>query len=266
VPWVGELRDLWTDNHYYPYPRWRRWIEGRIERRVLSSAAGLVTVSEPLAGTLRTKFGRPTAVILNGFDPNDYPCRSAISFQRDALHIVYTGTLYPGRQTLAPLFDALRRLGPLSNKVRVDFYGPRSSIVRETADLFGVEHLIELKGAVSHHEALSRQSGADVLLHLLWTDTSQPGVYNAKLFEYLGARRPILGVGYTENVAAELIRERGAGVTLDDPAKIAAQLEQWVRQKEQTGSIPDLDASVVAGLSREEQTKVLEGFIAQVLS
>ena len=266
VPWVGDLRDLWTDNHCYEYPVWRRRIEERLERRVLSSAAGLVTVSEPLAETLRAKFGRPTTVILNGFDPSDYPCSLAALPRSDGLRIVYTGTIRPGRQTPAPLFEALRRLGPVADKVRVAFYGAPGAFVHEAASRYGVADLVEINAVVSHREVLRRQSEADVLLHLLWTDPEQPGVYNAKLFEYLGARRPILGVGYIGNVAAELIRARCAGVTLDDPVRILTQLEQWIRQKEETGRIPDLDAAATAGLSREEQTKVLEGFLEQVLA
>jgi hypothetical protein len=43
----------------------------------------------------------------------------------------------------------------------------------------------------------------DVLLLLLWNDPRERGVYTGKLFEYLGARRPILGIGPADNVAAD---------------------------------------------------------------
>ena len=52
LPWIGELRDLWVDFHRYDIGRVRQRIERRLERRVLSSAAGLVTVSEPMAARL----------------------------------------------------------------------------------------------------------------------------------------------------------------------------------------------------------------------
>ena len=50
--WVAELRDLWTDHHYNPYPFWRSWVEAHLERTVLQTAVGLVTVSEPLKENL----------------------------------------------------------------------------------------------------------------------------------------------------------------------------------------------------------------------
>jgi hypothetical protein len=93
VPWVGELRDLWTDNHYYTFPTWRRVLETWIERRTLRTAAGLVTVSEPLAQMLRLRYDMPVCVVLNGFDPADYPPVQRLQPDR-FLRIVYTGNVY----------------------------------------------------------------------------------------------------------------------------------------------------------------------------
>src|SRR3954464_12889541 len=45
APWIADLRDLWADNSYYNHPNWRLWIDRLMERAVLRSAAGLVTVS-----------------------------------------------------------------------------------------------------------------------------------------------------------------------------------------------------------------------------
>ena len=66
IPWVAELRDLWADNP--TYPEWRRDIEGHWERSILGSASGLVTVSDPLAASLREKYDMPVIVSFNGFD------------------------------------------------------------------------------------------------------------------------------------------------------------------------------------------------------
>jgi glycosyltransferase involved in cell wall biosynthesis len=73
IPWFAELRDLWVDNHFYSFKGLRRYLEIKLERRVLGSAAGIITVSEPLAETLRLKFKQPVLVATNGFDPCDFP-------------------------------------------------------------------------------------------------------------------------------------------------------------------------------------------------
>lgn len=266
LPWVGELRDLWTDNHYYPYPMWRRVLETWLERRTLRTATGLVTVSEPLARTLRLRYNLPTEVVLNGFDPSDYPPTRPVRSEAQ-LTIVYTGTIYRMHQSAAPLFAALQRLGSRAEQVRVTFYSHSINgivAIRSEAQQYGVEHLLDIRDAVAHREALAQQRAADVLLLLLWNDPRERGVYTGKLFEYLGARRPILGIGPADNVAADLIRERQAGMVSADPAEIAGQLVRWLEAKER-GGIPDLPESVAAGLSREAQARRLEAFLERLV-
>ncbi len=62
-------------------------------------------------------------------------------------------------------------------------------------------------------------------------------------------------------MAAALIRERQAGIVSSDPAEMAGQLSRWLEAQESVADIPDLPASVAAGLSREEQTRRLEQFL-----
>jgi glycosyltransferase involved in cell wall biosynthesis len=261
IPWVAELRDLWVDHHYYNQPGWRQAVETRLERKVLSSAAGLVTVSEPLAESLRTKYGRPTAVVLNGFDPGDYPEETAVNSGQEELRIVYTGATYPGKQDASPLFNALKQLGPLAEKVRIVFYGSYLNTIREKAAEHGVEQQVEVMAPIPYSESLKAQREADVLLLLLWTDTRERGVYTGKLFEYIGARRPILAIGGRDCVAAELIINRQAGFAMNDPQEIAAQLRHWIQVKHDAGMIPAVPAESLAGISREEQVCVLEDFL-----
>ena len=98
----------------------------------------------------------------------------------------------------------------------------------------------------------------------------QPGIDEAnvpaKFFEYLAARRPILGLGLDSGVPAEIIRDRRAGLYVTEPAKVAAQLRLWVDQKQQEGQIPDLPESVGAGLSRSDQFASLMTFLKSALS
>jgi glycosyltransferase involved in cell wall biosynthesis len=260
IPWIADLRDLWVDQHYYRQPAWRKAVEDKLERRVFSSAAGFVTISEPLAETLRTKYGKPTAIVLNGFEPVDYPADSDVPDRDGQIRIVYTGVVHIERQDPTPLFQALKNLGSLAENIRIAFYGPNLGSVRDLATSHNVGHLVEVNDPVPYSDSLKNQAEADILLLLQWNDPAQRGLYTGKLFEYIGARRPILSVGWSDNVAAELIRERNLGVIANDPEQIAAHLKQWLRQK-QLGTIPALPETCTAGLSREEQTSALEEYL-----
>lgn len=98
IPWVAEIRDRWADDPYDPMPRWRLALDRRLERRVLASARGIVTVSETWAQAYRERYGKPTAVIYNGFVPEDTERQpSTAPFgDRCSLRIVHTGAIYAG--------------------------------------------------------------------------------------------------------------------------------------------------------------------------
>lgn len=262
VPWVAEFRDLWTDNQYYQFPAWRKWFEKKIERYTLSTISAAVTVSEPLADALRNKVQVPVATILNGFDPTDYSKITGQIFSKNTLNIIYTGMVYAGKQDPSPLFAALKKIEH-SDKVRIYFYGRYLREVEHLADQYGVRHLITVSDSVPYNQSIQIQMQCDVLLLLLWNDKSERGVYTGKLFEYFGARHPILAIGSEDGVAAELIQSRNAGVISNDPVKLAKQLEQWVMSKMSGEDVFTLPEEVNAGLTRVEQFSQLDSFLTE---
>lgn len=257
IPWVADLRDLWVDHQNYKYAGWRRAIEGRLERRILTSATGLVTVSEPLAAVLRTKYTGPVSVVMNGFDPDDYPDDSHRPKGSPIVRIAYTGMIYEGKQRLEPLFEALAGM-PRRDHVRVTLYGRYLELARRMAAAYAMESLVEVHDAIPYRDSLRVQRESDVLLLLLWSDPREKGVYTGKLFEYIGAGRPILAIGPADNVAADLIAERAAGVVLQDAGDIRRQLERWIDIKQGGAVIPPTSKDAGLGLSREEQARRFE--------
>lgn len=269
VPWVAELRDRWVDDPYDDDPPWRAAALTRLERLTLGSASALVTVSEPWAEWYRHKYAKPVAAIHNGFDPDETekPAEGEKTrwFAPGPLTIVYTGVIYPGFRDPTPLFAALRLIPQAADRLRVVFYGTAPDHVRPIAAACGVLPLIELRPAVPRAEALRIQRAADILLLMQWTDPRDQGHIPAKLFEYLAALRPILGLGLEDGVPARLIRERAAGCFSNDPEAIAAQLKTWLAIHEQDGRVPDLPVEARRGLSRREQYARLEAFLADLL-
>jgi glycosyltransferase involved in cell wall biosynthesis len=263
LPWVAELRDLWSDNPYLNFTPWRRRLEEYLEKWSLSSASGIVTVSEPLANILSTKYQIPVKVILNGFDPEDIPPRGHKFRSNGKLQILYTGSVYEGKRDPTPLFQALHKLDPLSSAVRVDFYGPNLDIVNDLAYQCQVDHIVKTHDPVSRQDALELQVNADILLLLIWDGPKTTGTYTGKLFEYLGTRRPILVIGNPENVAAQLIISKEAGFASLEPEKIASQLKVWIEGKKHD-NLPSLSSDIIRDYTRLEQTKVLEQFLIRL--
>ncbi len=259
VPWIVEFRDRWGEDPYDPLQGWflRRAVQ--TESRLVRSAAALITVSEPWANDYRRKYGKPTWVVYNGFDPKDYGVEPGQgSPDVPQLRIVYTGGIYVGRRDPSALFAALRLMGAAADGVRVEFFGTAVAHVQPLVEEYGVERLVTVHPRVPNTESVAVQKRADVLLIMQWNDPLEQGNVPGKLFEYLAARRPILGLGLETGVPATIIRERGAGVYSNDPAEIARHLGGWLEAKRRDGGIPPLPATVCEGFSRAEQFRTFE--------
>ena len=264
VPWVAEFRDIWVDNPYNTDPIWRQRIDRHIERAVLKNADGIVTVTPVWSDVLARQYGLKVATILNGYAEEDV-VPPPPSRRSNTVSVVYTGAIYPGYRDPSPLFAAIALLGQERERIEIVFYGPEEGDLRPLAARYGVGDRIVVRPRVNHGGSLKIQAAADVLLLLQWNDVKDEGNIPGKFFEYLGARRPILMLGYEQGIMAQMIRQRGAGVVCNEPREIAKQLSRWIAQRP-TG-IPTLDASVAKGLSRTEHYRtyenLLEGIVAR---
>ena len=92
-----------------------------------------------------------------------------------------------------------------------------------------LDGLVRTVGSLDRTAALALQRAADTLLVLAEGNDLRPArsVATGKLFEYLGAGRPVLVIG-AESEAARIVRDAGAGAAVagDDPAAIANELER----------------------------------------
>ena len=232
-PWVADFRDLWTENHYADYSSaLRKRLDQMIESQLFDKADVLVTVSETWADTLRRLTGgrKRVEVIRNGFDAAEF---AGVTRQRpDRWTITYVGNFYGAKQDPTPLLEALRRLltsGRIAmGDVRLKIVGELDPYAQEIVSRLGLVSVTNFTGFVSHRESLAHQVDSSLLLLILHGDRSNQGHVPGKLYEYLGARRPVLAIVPTDFEVAQIIRETGAGVTVD--ATDAAGIEQCLME------------------------------------
>jgi glycosyltransferase involved in cell wall biosynthesis len=266
APWVAEFRDHFAGNPYARLPRWREGIDLRIERHVLRTAAACVAVSEPMVATLKARHAKPALAVLNGFDDQTEVAASYTATASAPLRILYTGVIYPGRRDPGPLFAALQRLGEDRRNIEVVFHGQDLRGVAEAAARYGVADVVHVRGPITYHDSLAQQRQSDVLLLLLCSDPAEAGVYTGKLFEYVGAGRPILAIGAESGVAVDLIRERRLGVATHDTDAIVTALRIWLAEKRGGGSVAPPPMSSRTGLSRREQFTRVDDLLRRLIA
>lgn len=237
VPWVAELRDLWTDNQFYDYPRWRRALERRTEGGLLRSARALVTVSEPLARRLQ-RFGRPVWEVRNGCDPEDFANLGRpeeFGSDRNHLDIVFTGNVYPGHYDVQSFCEGLRLFVQQGGSATVHVAGRNTAALQQEARRCGLAGHFRFAATVPRAQALAMQKHADVLLFFIWA-TGNEGIYSLKLFEYAGAGRPVLAVGPMADVG-RLVVDAGLGTVCTGASEVQAQLRVLLQDKQRQGEL-----------------------------
>jgi glycosyltransferase involved in cell wall biosynthesis len=241
-PWVADFRDLWTQHHYYSYGRIRRAVESRLERRTVGSADALVTVSAPWAELLRQKFHEQAVHwITNGFDPGDFP--SETQELTRTFSISHTGQLYDRKRDPTDLLEVMGdmiREGVIPRaEVRIRFYGsPEPGWLPALVERYGLGDVVEIYGLIPRTEALACQQKSQLLLLLIGPNAPElVGHYPAKIFEYLGSRRPILALGGPPGVVSDLLRETNAGIHIKSGTELQAFLIEAYKEYQQLGRV-----------------------------
>jgi len=241
IPWVADLRDLWSQNHNYSYGPLRKWIDKRLELKTLMLADVLVTVSGPLAEELRALHKEKTIhSITNGFDPEEM--NTSTDNLTTKFTITYTGNIYLKNQETSKLLAALRDLisdrTMKSSDVEVRFYGPKYIWLEKEIEEYSLNGVAKQYGVIARQVSFKKQKESQLLLMLNVEDTKERGVYSLKIFEYLAAQRPILATGGTgHDVVKELLDETKAGIYCSTVEDIKNILNQLYSEYKLTGKI-----------------------------
>ncbi len=265
IPWVAEYRDLWV-NPYNNRNRFYNFFDRKLEKSVMKGCDLLITVSESTAKELEAVHSKRVETIHNGFDEEDYledvPLTSKFT-------LTYTGNIYTGKRDPAPLFQAvaeLNREGKISpEEFETRFFG--GSSVENLLPIIEDHHLKELVkiyGFVSFKESIKRQRESTALLLLEWNNPLARHNYSGKIFEYLGAHRPILAVAYKTGAIDRLLQETGAGILANEVKAIKDVLSRWLEEWHKSGEItsywnPNLNTT------NEYTRKKQAGKLAQLL-
>ncbi|MFN2461962.1 MAG: glycosyltransferase [Candidatus Velthaea sp.] len=236
LPWIADYRDLWTG---YPYSRKssaRQCLERRLERATVRHADAITTVSPALGEELRALFPAQRVIVIpNGVDLVAHA--GAPSQTPNGFRIVYAGQLYGGRRTPEALFAAVRNLRkrgePAGSAIALDFYGGEEPVVDALADRYGIGDAVRAFPRVDRESVLLAQRRAALLLVLLSLDPATANEYGSKLFEYVGAGRPVLAIGPAASVVRDYLSESGLGSFAWDAASCERALlgayERFVR-------------------------------------
>jgi glycosyltransferase involved in cell wall biosynthesis len=165
-------------------------------------------------------------VISNGFDPAPDSEAPPVT---GPIEILHAGEIFTGR-SLVPVLEAAARLRQRhpGRPLRIVTYGALPP--QETARIgaAGLENFIEVRPRIPFGDLFAELKRAHLLLAVVGNHMLYSTPY--KVYDYMAAGRPILGLAPRGAALFELLADSGAGVCVEpgDAAGIERALEQFM--------------------------------------
>jgi glycosyltransferase involved in cell wall biosynthesis len=214
LKWVADFRDPWMEIvHYQNINRsfLTRFIDSKLERSVLKNADVLLTISKDIVNLFKSKVGeKKHSIIPNGFDETDF--KKIESNNNSNFTIAYTGVI---SKTRVP-YSFLKAMNKLINEdgikdLKFVLAGKTCSEFDEAILKNNLSQHFESKGFLPHHESTYILQTSNALLLVVDDVPNNKGFLTGKIFEYLGAKKPIFAVGPTNGDANEIIEKTNSG-------------------------------------------------------
>ena len=272
IPWIADFRDPMAQDGY-PSDSVTRERFLCIEADATEHATFCVFTTPSAARDYRQRY--PTRadrmiVLENGYDEESFiaTCMPRVSYvpaMDRPLILLHSGIVYPSERDPTQLFVALRhlldsrRLDP--NAIRVRF---RASVHDDLLGTLAREHglmdKIELVPAIPYREALAEMMSVDGLLVMQASNCNAQ--IPAKIYEYLRAGKPIIGLTDPVGDTAGVLRAAGldAIARLDVADEIEQVLARFVSDLRQ-GKGQVATAEAVRAASREGRSRLLAGML-----
>ncbi len=271
ICWIADMRDPWTDIFYYHQLkrfRWARKLDLHLEKTILSTASAIVTVSPHLKEVIEKKIPVAFRVIPNGFDEADFT-ESVTRAPSEHFRILHTGHL-AGNQNPESLWKVLYSLCTENEKfreaVQLEFYGSIHSQIIRSLQGYKLTEYARFNPYVSHDKIVEVMRDASLLYFVIPECSYSKGILTSKLFDYIGARRPVLGIGPPDGDAASILNEVGFGgvCDYDDERGIKKRILELFRLWQEKGFTAVSPSDSYLKYSRRYQTEQLAAIFNEI--
>lgn len=277
LAWIADFRDEWTNNPYHLddfYRRVRFKFEKKKELEITSECDFLITNTQFMLDNFikdNPSLKGSSTYIPNGYDEEDFVGLINKRNGQDKFVITHTGSLY-GRRNLTEFLDGLR-IAIESNSIDKNDIEIRivgnvyKKVIDEYAQKYNLVGNIKGFGYVPHRDSIQMLYYSDILLLLIGKGKGSENFYTGKLFEYIKADRPILGIVPEQGAAAQVIKDTKTGLVVE-PENIEAigkALIYYYRQWKKGHIEHNPDWNEIGKYSRRSQTKDLADIIYKLL-
>ena len=267
IKWISDFRDPWTEIDYFqqlPLTKKANKKHHQLEQEVLEKSDMVIVVGE----TMKKKFlkhNHNIEVLTNGFDSYE----NSLTIELDSnFSITHVGSMNTDRNPTI-LWEVLYEISSenidFKNNLRIKFIGKIDDTVIQDIQVFNPKNILRIP-YLDHKEVRKYQASSQVLLLSINQVPNAKGIITGKIFEYLQAKRPILGIGPEDGDAAAILKKTNAGNIVGFNNKIelkAAVLKLYKDFKEEKLFVKSIN---IEQFHRKNITRQLAQVIKKVVS
>ncbi len=268
IKWIADYRDAWTTSEINLVNKGQLFtvlgkIDKRLERKWLSNASFVTSVSYPLAERISKTFNLPGYEIQNGFEIDEFDALGDLG-KFEKFTITYVGTLYPG-QNIELFIDAMKRLideGKLNielNLPGLSFDVEQSDRVRQAMKHY--EKYVSISERIPKKETLIIEKKSHLLLYVGWEGFT--GVIGSKIYEYLASGTKLLVAPGDDSCIDEIMEHSKAGAYHSSVDEVYGFLKNQYMEFENGNTQVNSISSEIMTYSRENQARLLAELITK---
>ncbi len=270
IPWVADYRDGWKLNHVTRFRkdfanRFLQWWEFYFEKKFLGNCKLITGPDEILSEELGKLHHKKFRTVYNGYEELQdliVPKHSKI------LLIAHTGTLTQGQRVEFLLQSILE----LHNEKKIqsgdlliqftglEYYSKQNLRVKN----FNSEILCYLKTThrISREDSLKINAASDFLI--AFTEEKYQAIY-AKVYDYLGAQKPILVLPDDNGLLSNFVKETQTGISFSEKNEFKKFLLEQIELKKSGVDTMKINSSKekIKFYSRQKQAEQMVQFLKE---
>lgn len=268
IPFLADFQDPWSQVDYYQLMKLTPWADRRhkqMEQEVFAQADKITIASPAWKEDLEAIGAQNVDVIYWGYDEDDF---KELEQELDKeFTITHTGLL--GYDRLPDgLFIALKEMVEevpgFAADLRIQLAGQIDYSVLEMLEGLRLKKNLINRGTIARKQVLQLMVNSQLLLLPLNKAANAKGRLPGKLYEYLRARRPVLGLGPRDSDAAGILTDTAAGEVFEYAD--TAEIKSWVLiayRKYKEGQLQNCSGPI-ATYAVSEQTRKVAAYLNQI--
>lgn len=265
IPLFVDYRDAWLSNQFRFYPTpYHRYKHKKLEDKVLRKVDRIIVVNRMIKENLLKSYQflnfKDVEIIPHGYDPEDFEKNAPYPKENNKMVITYSGIFY---EDITPKYflKAFKKITlenpDVAANINLHFLGHFKKENKKLVKKLKLENFVKEIGYVNHIEVIMRITSSDILWLMLPDKERMSNVSPGKLFEYFGARKPIIA-SLPEGVAKNAASEYGAAFLTvpNDVNEIKATIYK-IHELYVSNNLPKVNEKYVEKLNRKVQADQL---------